>query len=124
VVVVGGGNSAVQIAVELAVAANVTLATRAALKFTPQYILGRDIHFWARVSGLEQLPLGHWARLREINPVLDTGSYRTALAAGRPDRQRMFTSFTAEVHTSSTAGWPRPPTRMYLYRYQSGCGDD
>lgn len=96
VVVVGGGNSAVQIAVELAQVAHVTLATRAPLKLTPQHILGRDIHFWARVSGLEQLPLGHWARLREINPVLDTGSYRTALATGRPDRRPMFTSFTAE----------------------------
>jgi putative flavoprotein involved in K+ transport len=47
VVVVGAGNSAVQIAVELARLAHVTLASRSPIHFRPQLIRGRDIHFWA-----------------------------------------------------------------------------
>ncbi|GAA2398364.1 hypothetical protein GCM10010378_46050 [Streptomyces viridochromogenes] len=42
VVVVGAGNSAVQIAAELAQTARVTLATRAPVKFAAQRVLGRD----------------------------------------------------------------------------------
>ncbi|GHG12498.1 hypothetical protein GCM10017667_52430 [Streptomyces filamentosus] len=58
VVVVGAGNSAVQIAAELAAAARVTLATRALVKFAAQRILGRDLHFWTARTGLDAAPLG------------------------------------------------------------------
>ncbi|GHG22354.1 hypothetical protein GCM10017667_67720 [Streptomyces filamentosus] len=58
VVVVGAGNSAVQIAAELAAAARVTLATRAPVKFAAQRILGRDLHFWTARTGLDAAPLG------------------------------------------------------------------
>lgn len=95
VIVVGGGNSAVQIGVELAEVAHVTLATRSPLKFRPQRILGRDIHFWLRVTGLDTLPLGY-LNLSPSTPVLDTGVYRAAIAAGKPDRRPMFTRFTAD----------------------------
>ena len=95
-VVVGGGNSAVQIAVELARVALVTLATRAVVTFTPQRILGRDIHFWTRLLGWERVPLGGRLRLQEFNPVLDTGIYRHALATGLLDRRPMFTGFSPE----------------------------
>ncbi|WP_308440090.1 NAD(P)/FAD-dependent oxidoreductase [Streptomyces griseosporeus] len=44
-VVVGAGNSAVQIAAELAKEARVTLASRAPVKFAGQKIAGRDLHF-------------------------------------------------------------------------------
>src|SRR5215217_2784516 len=44
VVVVGGGNSAVQIAAELAHVARVSIATRPPLKFIEQRPLGRDVH--------------------------------------------------------------------------------
>ena len=96
VVVVGAGNSAVQIAVELARTARVTLATRAPVRFLPQRPLGRDIHFWARATGIEQLPLGRWADLTEPAGVLDAGEYRAALAAGRPDRRPLFARYTAD----------------------------
>lgn len=46
VVVVGAGNSAVQIATELATVARVTLTSRAPVKFLPQRSAGRDIHDW------------------------------------------------------------------------------
>jgi putative flavoprotein involved in K+ transport len=90
VVVVGGGNSAVQIAVELAQYAHVSLATRQPIRFKPQCILGRDIHFWARYTGLDYLPLNEKA----VPTVVDTGIYRAAIAAGKPDARQMFMSFT------------------------------
>lgn len=94
VIVVGAGNSAVQIAWEMAQVAHTTLATRAPVRFTPQRILGRDLHFWLEVSGLDRARLGRWLGLHTAVGVLDTGRYRAALAAGRPGRAPMFTAFT------------------------------
>ncbi|WP_241834113.1 NAD(P)/FAD-dependent oxidoreductase [Streptomyces sp. NTK 937] len=45
VVVVGGGNSAIQIAAELGPLADTTLATRRPIGWTPQRPLGRDLHW-------------------------------------------------------------------------------
>lgn len=91
VVVVGGGNSAVQIAVELAEIATVTVATRQPIRFVPQTPLGVDVHYWTRWLGLELLPLGRASGAG----VLDTGRYAAAVAAGRPDRRPMFTHLTS-----------------------------
>jgi putative flavoprotein involved in K+ transport len=89
VVVVGGGNSAVQIAAELADVARVTIATRSPLKFTSQRPLGHDLHWWLTYSGLDAAPIGRWLRGR-TTPVLDDGRYRDALATGNPDARAMF----------------------------------
>lgn len=89
VVVVGGGNSAIQIAAELATVARVSLASRSALKFTPQRPLGHDLHWWLTRSGLDSAPLGRWLRGR-TTPILDDGRYRAALAGGNPDSRAMF----------------------------------
>jgi putative flavoprotein involved in K+ transport len=94
VVVVGAGNSAIQIAVELAQVAHVTLATGQPIRFRPQRLLGRDIHHWARLLGLDRLPLGPWLGSRVGQGVLDTGVYRVAIAAHQPDRRAMFLRFT------------------------------
>lgn len=94
VLVVGAGNSAVQIAHELAAVADVSLATRAPIRFRPQVILGRDIHFWLRATGLDRLPLGRLLDVSEPAGVLDDGTYAAAVAAGRPDRRPMFSRFT------------------------------
>jgi putative flavoprotein involved in K+ transport len=91
VVVVGAGNSAVQIAAELTQVARVTLATRAPVKFAAQHVLGRDLHFWFARSGLDIAPLGRLLPRPPAQPVLDDGRYRAALAAGRPNRRPMFT---------------------------------
>ncbi|MEU9632696.1 NAD(P)/FAD-dependent oxidoreductase [Streptomyces luteogriseus] len=91
VVVVGAGNSAVQIAAELARTARVTLATRGPVKFAAQRLLGRDLHFWTKRTGLDTAPLGRLLPGPPAQPVLDDGRYRAALAAGRPDRRPLFT---------------------------------
>lgn len=93
VVVVGAGNSAIQIGVELANVARVTLATREPIRFRRQKLLGRDIHHWAWLLGLDRLPLGAFAA-QAAPGVLDTGIYQAAIAGGKPERRPMFTQFT------------------------------
>jgi putative flavoprotein involved in K+ transport len=94
VVVVGAGNSAVQIAHELATVARTTIATRSLLRFEPQTILGRDVHFWLSVSGLDRLPLGRFFDVSEPGAVVDDGTYAAAVRSGRPDRRPVFSRFT------------------------------
>lgn len=90
VVVVGGANSAVQIGIELARTARVTLALRSRIHWVPQRILGFDGHFWLRVTGLDKSRL----LSDQSTPVVDPGGYRRAVAAGQPDSRPMFTRFT------------------------------
>ena len=92
VIVVGAGNSAVQIAAELAEHAHVTLATRKPVKFSAQRPFGRDLHFWLDRTRLDHLPIGPWLPDGFTTPVLDTGRYRSALDRQRPDRRQMFTA--------------------------------
>jgi putative flavoprotein involved in K+ transport len=94
VVIVGGGNSAVQIAHELAGVAETTLATRSPIRFMPQLVLGRDLHFWLSVSGLDRLPLGRLFDVSEPGGVVDDGTYAAAVRSGRPDRRPVFSRFT------------------------------
>ena len=93
VVVVGAGNSGVQVAVELAEVAEVTLATRTPIRFRNQTPLGRDVHWWLRWT-LDRLPLQ--ASGAKSTPVLDTGRYRAAIEAGRPDRRALFRRLTSD----------------------------
>jgi putative flavoprotein involved in K+ transport len=90
VVVVGAGNSAVQIAVELARVATVSLATRGPIRWVPQRVLGKDVHFWLKWTGLDNVNVPG----DPTAPVLDDGRYRRAVRAGRPDQRPMFTRFT------------------------------
>ena len=105
VIVVGAGNSALQIAVELAQHAEVSIATRAAIRYANQRPLGRDIHFWSTVLGIDHLPIGPLLKTKPAVPVLDHGTYRAALTAGRPDRRPMFTG----IHDTEVT-WPHGTT--------------
>ncbi|WP_083395346.1 NAD(P)/FAD-dependent oxidoreductase [Micromonospora sp. WMMB235] len=96
VIVVGAGNSAVQVAYEIAGHARVTLATREPVRFLPQRLGGRDLHHWLRVTGADRLPRRVLTRLVRHATVLDTGVYRDALASGLLSRRDMFTAFTPE----------------------------
>jgi putative flavoprotein involved in K+ transport len=89
-VIVGGGNGAVRIAIELAAVARVTLASYAPIRIQPQRLLGRDIHFWTHTLGLDRT---QWLGDRSV-PAYVSASDRAALAAARPDRRPMFTHFT------------------------------
>jgi putative flavoprotein involved in K+ transport len=96
VVVVGAGNSAVQVGYELAQVATVTLATYHPLTFHPQCRDGRDLHHWLATSGFDLLPpewLSHYLGGRWV---VDTGKYRDAVEAGLMDRRPMFTAFGAD----------------------------
>ncbi|MDD0843377.1 flavin-containing monooxygenase [Pseudomonas sp. Gutcm_11s] len=90
IVVVGAANSAVQIAHELAQVAEVTLATREAIRFMPQRILGADFHDWLKWTGLGN---SRWLS-DQSTPVLDDGTYRRALKAGRYRPRPMFQQVT------------------------------
>ncbi|MTG90256.1 SidA/IucD/PvdA family monooxygenase [Cellulosimicrobium sp. BIT-GX5] len=92
VVVVGGGNSGVQIAYELAQVSDVTLATREPVVFAVQRPLGRDVHFWFRVTGFDRFPPAVLRRVVRGPLVLDTGAYRSALEDGTVDTRAMFTA--------------------------------
>lgn len=96
VVVVGGGNSGVQIAYELADVADLTLATLAPIAFLPQVIRGRDLHYWLEATRFDQLPAA-WLRHVVRKPlVLDTGDYRKAIDSGRVERRPMFRAFDGD----------------------------
>ncbi|SDU73861.1 flavin-containing monooxygenase [Jiangella alkaliphila] len=101
VIVVGGGNSGVQIADELAAGADLTLATLAPVLFLPQVIRGRDLHHWLDVTGFDHLPAA-WLRHIVRKPlVLDTGHYHEAIASGQVERRAMFTAFDGDA-----VSWP------------------
>jgi putative flavoprotein involved in K+ transport len=106
IVVVGAGNSGIQVAVELSEVAHVTLATRAPVSFRPQRPLGIDLHYWVARSGVDRLPLGR--RAASSVPVLDEGQYAAAIAAGTPDRREMFLGLTAD----GVEWWEGPRERV------------
>ena len=96
VVVVGAGNSAVQIAVELAQVSAVTLTSRSPVHFRRQRILGRDIHFWLKVTGIDTLSLPRRKNMPSPPSVLDTGIYRRAIEQRKPDHKPLFSRFTPD----------------------------
>lgn len=91
VVVVGAGNSAVQIAAELAGRVRVTLAARHPVRFARRRTLGRDLHWWLARTGLDTLPVGRFLSAPPTQLVIDDGRYRAAVTSGRPDRRPVFT---------------------------------
>ncbi|MEU9472173.1 NAD(P)-binding domain-containing protein [Streptomyces avermitilis] len=95
VVVVGGGNSAIQIAAELGALAQVSLAVRRPVGWMPQRPLGRDLHWWLKHTRLDVAPI---RRLLEKVPVsvIDDGRYRGALQEHGVEERAMFTRFTAD----------------------------
>lgn len=97
VIVVGAGNSAVQVAYELADHATVTLATRHPVNFLPQQRDGHDIHHWLVTTGFDQLPPEWLIRYVGGTLVMDTGDYHHALTTGRLDRRPMFTHFDTDT---------------------------
>jgi putative flavoprotein involved in K+ transport len=120
VLVVGAGNSAVQIGAELARVARVTLTSRRPIHFMSQRLLGRDVHFWMRLLGVDRLPLSFFWHNLKRNPVLDTGGYQTALRASQPDWRPLFERLTKDG-VVWTDGSEEPVDSVILatgYRFQ------
>ncbi|UBV44543.1 NAD(P)/FAD-dependent oxidoreductase (plasmid) [Deinococcus taeanensis] len=120
VVVVGAGNSAVQIAVELARMARVTLAARTPVPFVPQRPLGRDVHDWITWLQVDQLPLGQFGRLPSPRSVFDPGTYRAAFREGRLDQRPMFARFTARGVVWSTGREEAVDSVVFATGYRTG----
>lgn len=93
VVVVGAGNSAIQVAHELTEYARVTLATHAPVAFLPQTRDGVDIHHWTAATGFDHLPPAWLARLVAGPLVSDDGRYGAAYESGTLARRAMFERF-------------------------------
>jgi putative flavoprotein involved in K+ transport len=97
ILVVGGGNSAVQIAVELSAISHTSLAVLKPIKIVNQKRFGIDLHYWLRSTGLDAFQF--W-RLGKKTPttssVIDLGDYEVRLKEGNPDQRKMFTTFTRD----------------------------
>jgi putative flavoprotein involved in K+ transport len=92
VIVVGAGDSAAQVANELAPLATVTIATRHPLRFIPQRLNGRDVHYWLRETGFDTLPAIWLSKITGGSVVTDSVGFEQTLAEGRVDRRPMFTA--------------------------------
>jgi putative flavoprotein involved in K+ transport len=92
VVVVGAGDSAAQVANELAPLAHVTVAVRHPLRFIPQRIAGRDVHHWLRESGFDSLPAAWLSKISGGSLITDSVGFQQTLADGLVDVRPMFTA--------------------------------
>jgi putative flavoprotein involved in K+ transport len=90
VVVVGAGDSAAQVARELAQVASVTLAARHPLKFIPQRIAGEDVHYWLRETGFDSLPAEWLSTITGGSLITDSVGLQFALANGLLDVRPIF----------------------------------
>lgn len=96
VVVVGAGDSAAQVANELAPLADVTLAVRHPLRFIPQRIGGRDVHYWLRETGFDSLPAAWLHKISGGSLITDSVGFQQTLADGLVDVRPMFTALDCE----------------------------
>ncbi len=96
VIVVGAGDSAAQVASELAPVAKVTLAARHPLRFIPQRIGGKDVHYWLRETGFDTLPAEWLDKITGGSVITDSVGFRQTLADGLLDVSPMFTGFDGD----------------------------
>ena len=90
VIVVGAGDSAAQVANELAPLADVTLAVRHPLRFIPQRIAGTDVHYWLGETGFDSLPAAWLSRISGGSLITDSVGFQQTLADGLLDVRPMF----------------------------------
>ncbi|WP_211351848.1 flavin-containing monooxygenase [Haloactinospora alba] len=123
VVIVGGGNSAVQIGYELSgKAASVTLATRQPVRFLHQRHNGRDLHDWITQSGFDHLPPEWLARAVGGTLVMETGDYRSALETGRMRRVPVFDAFDGDSLVWSDGTREPADTVLFATGYRPSLG--
>ncbi|MEG0385135.1 MAG: NAD(P)/FAD-dependent oxidoreductase [Solibacillus sp.] len=94
VIIVGGGNSAVQIAVELSEVSRTTIAVRQPIQFVNQQIGRLDLHFWIKLIGFDNFPYWRFGKTApSSNAVIDSNRFKERITAGNPNQQSIFTSF-------------------------------
>jgi putative flavoprotein involved in K+ transport len=96
VIVVGAGDSAAQVANELAPLAQVTLATRHPLRFIPQRIGGKDVHYWLRETGFDSLPAEWLNKITGGSVITDSVGLQRTLADGLLDVRPVFTGLDGD----------------------------
>ena len=96
VIVVGAGDSAAQVANELAPLARVTLATRHPLRFIPQRIGAKDVHYWLRETGFDSLPAGWLSKITEGSVITDSVGFQRTVADGLLDVRPVFTGLDGD----------------------------
>jgi putative flavoprotein involved in K+ transport len=96
VVVVGAGNSGLQIAEELAATRDVTLVVGSRPMRVPQRILGRDLFWWLTRTGALDKPADSRLarRMRARGDLVIGSSFRRLVAAGVTVRPRVVASST------------------------------
>jgi putative flavoprotein involved in K+ transport len=90
VVVVGAGDSAAQVANELAPVARVTIAARHPIRLIPQRIAGRDVHYWLGETGFDSLPAEWLRKITGGSVITDSIGIEQTLADGLLDVRPMF----------------------------------
>jgi putative flavoprotein involved in K+ transport len=96
VIVIGAGDSAAQVANELAPLAMVTLAARHPLRFIPQRIAGKDVHYWLRETGFDSLPAEWLNKITGGSVITDSVGFQQTLADGLLDVRPMFTGLDGD----------------------------
>lgn len=113
VVVVGAGDSAAQVANELAAVATTSVATRHPLRFIPQHIGGHDVHYWFRETGFDTLPKEWLGMIADGAVVTDSVGFRQTLSEGRVDQRPMFEALDRDRVVWSD-GHPEPVDTIIL----------
>ncbi len=90
VVVVGAGDSAAQVANELALVADVTVAARHPLRFIPQRLRGHDVHYWLGETGFDSLPAAWLSKIGDGSLITDSVGFQQTLADGLVDVRPTF----------------------------------
>jgi putative flavoprotein involved in K+ transport len=96
VIVVGAGDSAAQVANELAPFAQVTVAVRHPLRFIPQRIGGKDVHYWLRETGFDSLPAEWLNKITGGSVITDSVGFQQTLADGLLDVRPVFTGLDSD----------------------------
>ncbi len=116
VLVVGGGNSAAQLAVELAASHRVTVAAPQPLWYLPEEILGISLYWWIYATGIlnagSESSVGRYVRQRgdaiigrQLAHLVDDGTVRLLLSPVTAGRGRTLTLADGTRLTPSTVLW-------------------